>query len=141
MSKRRSSRRQRAGFTLMELLLVLAILVVLGSMVVVAYTNIMADTDRQAAKVQIEMLEEAVKVYQIQLKRLPPSLDALRTPPSDLPNPARWKGPYLDEEIPLDPWGQPYNYAVDGREFRIWSVGADGAEGTEDDVDNRQQGT
>jgi general secretion pathway protein G len=110
-------------------------------MVVVAYTNIMADTDRQAAKVQIEMLEEAVKVYQIQLKRLPPSLDALRTPPSDLPNPARWKGPYLDEEIPLDPWGQPYNYAVDGREFRIWSVGADGAEGTEDDVDNRQQGT
>lgn len=131
--------RRRGGFTLMEVLLVLAILVIIGALVVVNFANVGEAADKQAAKVQIEGFEKAVKLYQIQIKRLPPTLEALQTPPSDLPDPTKWSGPYLDEEIPLDPWGNPYQYSLDGTTFRIWSMGPDMADGTDDDIDNHSQ--
>lgn len=66
-------------------------------------------------------------------------LQALRTPPADLKNPAKWRGPYAQKEIPMDPWGNPYQYELVGPEqVRIWSWGADNADGTEDDIANTQ---
>jgi general secretion pathway protein G len=138
--------RRRRGFTLMEVLLVLAILVVLGSMVTVGYLQIQKNANRDAATGQIGMLEGAVRFYALNVGTCPTTqqgLVALREAPSDLKNPAKWAGPYVTEELPLDPWGSPYQYEqLSADEFKIWSNGPDGQQGSEDDVDptrDRQQ--
>lgn len=133
--------RRRGGFTLMEVLLVLAILVILGALVAMNFGNVLGDADRKAARSQIGLFEPALKMYYLHLKTYPASLEALRSPPTDLPNPAKWQGPYLEKPIPLDPWGRPYQYSFPGRysdpnSYDLWSLGADGADGTEDDIGN-----
>jgi general secretion pathway protein G len=146
MSARRS--RRRRGFTLMEVLLVLAILVVLGSMVTVGYLRIQQGANRDAAKTQIKLLESAVDVYSLHVGTYPTAsqgLNALIAAPADLKNPAKWQGPYL-KEMPRDPWGQDYLYEeiqdTQGQaSFKIYSYGPDGQAGN-DDVDpfvERQQ--
>jgi general secretion pathway protein G len=141
--KSRSRRPRRRGFTLMEVLLVLAILVILGSFVTVGYIRLQQGANRDAAKSQITMLEDAVALYTLHVGTAPSPTDglqALRTVPTDLANPAKWQGPYLDKEIPKDPWGGDYQYEQtqdnDGNPIvRIWSNGPDGAPGGNDDVD------
>lgn len=141
------SRRRRGGFTLMEVLLVLAILVILGALVAMNFGNVLSDSDRKAARSQIGLFEPALKMYYLHLKTYPPTgvgLEGLRTPPTDLPNPAKWLGPYLEKPVPLDPWGRPYQYAFPGRysdpnQFDLWSLGVDGADGTDDDIGNWMQ--
>src|SRR5439155_21954098 len=90
----RRPRRPR-GFTLMEILLVLAILVVLASMVTLGYSQIQKRSYVNAAKTQIGLLEDAVKTYQIDVGSLPQTLESLLTVPPDLTNPTKWGGPYL----------------------------------------------
>jgi len=142
----KSRRNRRRGFTLMEVLLVLAILVVLGSMVTVGYMQIKRNADRDAAKGQIGLLENAVDLYALNVGTSPTTqqgLLALREAPSDLKNVAKWAGPYLKEELPIDPWGQPYQYEqISADQFKVWSNGPDGQQGSEDDIDptrERQQ--
>lgn len=144
MTRRQRSR--RGGFTLMEVLLVLAILVILGSLVAMTFTNVLGDSDRKAARSQIGLFEPALNVYRLHMKEFPSAsqgLNALRGAPSDARFANRWQGPYLEKEIPVDPWGNPYQYAYPGRNnadsFDIWSLGPDGQDGTEDDVGNWQQ--
>ena len=135
----KTRRRSRRGFTLMEVLLVLAILVILGSFVTVGYVQLQRQANINAARGQIGMLESAVDHYTLAIGT-PPStqqgLEALRTQPSDLRNPRKWAGPYITEQLPLDPWGQPYQYEqIDNDTFKIWSNGPDGQQGNEDDID------
>ncbi len=140
MRTRSPRRRNRAGFTLMEVLLVLAILVVLGSLVVVSFANIMGDADSKNAKIQISALQQAVRTYYIHVKQFPTDLNDLMEQPANLAVPTRWKGPYLDtNKLPVDPWGRPYKYQLQGKQVVISSAGADGVEGTDDDVDNLKQ--
>lgn len=139
-SRRDSSRRRRrAGFTLMEVLLVLAILVILGSFAVMSYTSVMSDADRNAAKSQIGLFDTPIQRYYLNLKQYPPSLEALVTPPADLADPSKWGQPYMDK-IPLDPWNRPYQYMAPGKrnptKYDVWSLGPDGVDGTEDDIGN-----
>jgi len=142
----KTRRNRRRGFTLMEVLLVLAILVVLGSMVTVGYMQIQRNANKDAAKGQIGLLENAIDLYSLNVGTCPTTqqgLLALREAPSDLKNVAKWAGPYLKEELPIDPWGQPYQYEqISADEFKIWSNGPDGQQGSEDDIDptrERQQ--
>ena len=133
------TRRRRDGFTLIEVLLVMAILVILASFVIFNFTNIMGDADKKAARIQIAAFETGVNTYYLHVKQYPSALEDLQEAPSDLTDPTRWKGPYLQKEIPMDPWGRPYQYAAPeqaGSPPRISSLGPDGAEGTEDDVSN-----
>jgi general secretion pathway protein G len=134
------SRRRRGGFTLMEVLLVLAILVILGALVAMNFGNVLGKADRDAARSQIGLFEPAVKMYFLHVKQYPTTLEALRTVPNDLPNPTKWVGPYLEKNVPLDPWGRPYQYASPGRynldSYDIWSLGPDGQDGTQDDIGN-----
>jgi general secretion pathway protein G len=136
MMSRRSRRRQ--AFTLMEILLVLAILVVLGSMVSLGYVKIQQEANKKAARAQISLLEDAVKTYTLDVGTLPNDLNALITAPPDLPNPAKWAGPYLDKQtLPVDPWNQQYQYeAVDAAngKFIVRSVGPDLQPGSSDDI-------
>jgi general secretion pathway protein G len=130
--------RRRRGFTLMEVLLVLAILVILGSMVTVGFFKIKQNADKDSAKAQIKLLESGVDMYTLAIGT-PPStqqgLESLLAAPSDIKNPAKWRGPYLNkEQLPMDPWGNPYQYEQTGEDFRIWSNGPDGNSGSDDDV-------
>jgi general secretion pathway protein G len=133
----RRSRRRR-GFTLMEILLVLAILVVLASMVGVGYVKIQQGALKSAAQTQVGLLEDAAKLYALHIGSPPNTLDDLLVVPPDLANPAKWSGPYLEKrELPLDPWNQPYQYEIiDPAEatFRIWSNGPDQQPGSSDDI-------
>lgn len=142
--------RRRSAFTLMEVLLVLAILVVLGSLVTAGYFKIKQNSDNDAARTQITMLEDIIQYYTLDVG-VPPSteqgLSALLTAPSDLKNPVKWKGPYLKEQqLPVDPWGGEYQYEfIDQRAgtYKVWSNGPNGQQGDEDDIDptrDREQG-
>ena len=126
------SRRNR-GFTLIEVLLVLVILVVLASLAVVAYGPIQRKANINSAKTQAELLAQAIESYELQIGSYPSSqsgLTALRSPPGDLADPSKWDGPYLQRDIPKDPWGQDYKYAFPGEHnpkgFDVWTVSPDG---------------
>ena len=138
-----SRRRRRSGFTLMEVLLVLAILVILGSLVAMSFRNVLGDSDRKAAQTQVGLFETPLKMYFMDTKYFPSSLEALRSPPGDLVNPEKWNGPYLEKPIPLDPWDRPYQYAYPGKYnpdgFDIWSLGPNGIDGDADDIGNWQK--
>jgi general secretion pathway protein G len=137
----RTKRRRRAGFTLMEILLVLAILVVLGSLVTFGYVTIQRNAMMDSAKTQIRMFEQAVDMYRLDVGKYPSGdqgLQALRLQPPDAPA-NKWRGPYIQVEIPADPWGNPYQYqeitdSLNQPSFEVISNGPDGANGTPDDI-------
>jgi general secretion pathway protein G len=136
--------RRRRGFTLMEVLLVLAILVILGSLVTVSFIRIQQNANTDAARSQIKLLEDIVGHYMLAIGTPPTTeqgLEALRNAPSDLRNPAKWQGPYLNKDLPKDPWGGDYQYElIDAKlgTYRIWSNGPDGQSGSEDDISSDQ---
>ncbi len=121
----------------MEVLLVLVILVIISSMAFVSIRSAQKKARVDAARSQIGVLDKAVKMYELSQMSYPATaqgLSALRQPPSDATN---WAGPYLDRDVPLDPWGNPYQYElVDSETYRIWSFGPDGVDGTADDISN-----
>lgn len=131
-----SSRRAERGFTLVELLVVIVILGVLSAFVA---ANVLpaGDTARsQAARTQISVLDNALQQYRLELGRYPTEdqgLEALVTPPQGLSRPERYReGGYLAKSsVPLDPWGNPYQYQVPGEfgAIDIFSYGRDGAPG------------
>lgn len=140
MTRTRTNHRhhRRSGFTLMEILLVLAILVILGALVGVSFSRIRQNSMIDAAKTQISNLETCVRTYQIDVGKYPASdagLESLLSPPSDAPS-NKWRGPYLEaSQLPLDPWQNPYTYTlISPDQFEITSNGPDGQQGTEDDV-------
>ena len=131
--------RRRRGFTLMEVLLVLAILVILGSLVTVSFVRMQKTAYINSAKSQVAMLEDAVNMYVLAIGQPPTAqdgLNALLNPPGELKDPTKWQGPYLDkQDLPMDPWNNSYQYEPLGTDqFRIWSNGPDGQSGTEEDI-------
>jgi general secretion pathway protein G len=146
MKTKREGSRRRRGFTLIEVLLVLAILVIIASFAVMAYGPIRTKAYSNAAKTQVRALKGPLKAYWLDMNDYPTTaqgLEALRNPPGDLANSSKWQGPYLDSPVPLDPWDRPYQYEYPGRHESdmpdIWSIGADGADGTTDDVGNWEE--
>ena len=134
--------RPRGGFTLLEVMVVLFILVTLASMAVVAVRGTQARAQRQTAFTYVNMLKGAVDRYTLDLARPPTTeqgLSALISAPSDLANPGAWSGPYIEARATSrDPWGNEYRYVSpgprSGGEFDIWSFGPDGIDGTDDDI-------
>lgn len=134
--------RQRAGFTLIELMLVIVIIGALVAMVVPRLAGRSEEARVAAAKADIKgNLSLALRLYEVDNGRYPSSsqgLDALLAKPSSPPLPTNWKGPYIEQE-PLDPWGKTYVYRYPGthppREYDLSSLGPDGEE-SEDDVNN-----
>ena len=136
--KIRHKRRQN-GFTLIEVMLVLVILVILASSVSFFVRGMQKQAMTDAAKSQIGSLKQCIEGFQLHVRSYPSTgqgLDSLIIQPSDLRNPDNWKGPYLDRnEVPLDPWDSPYQYRlIDPDNYEIWSLGPDGADGSEDDI-------
>lgn len=128
----------RRGFTLMEVLLVLSILVILGGTVSFFFIKVQKNANMDAARTQISSYRTAVDLYRMDVGMYPQDqegLEALRAAPSSLNNPQKWRGPYIQEELVADPWDMPYVYGkIDEDTFQIVSYGPDRVQGTEDDV-------
>jgi general secretion pathway protein G len=121
------------GFTLIEILVVMAILAMLAVMVAPNLFRQQAGAMRDAAMSQISSLETALDSYRLDMNQYPDSLSELMENDSGS---ASWNGPYLRREVPADPWGNEYVYQSDGRNFTLMSYGADGTQGGEgDDAD------
>ncbi len=131
------------GFTLVELLVVMIILAVLAAVIVPRVVNRAEQSRRAKAIADITNLETALRMYTAD-NGAPPSteqgLDALRAEPGTPPVPKHWNGPYLEKPLTTDPWGNEYIYICPGEvntdSFDIISTGADGEEGSEDDITN-----
>jgi general secretion pathway protein G len=127
------------GFTLIEVLLVLAILVVLASMAVNMFWGAQEKADRGTAATQVGFYARALDRYRMDMKKYPASLPELVTKPNDAAMQNRWGGPYMDK-ISKDPWDRDYHYASPGKHnadsFDVWSTGPDGQDGTADDIGN-----
>lgn len=123
---------RRAGYTLTELLVVMAILALLTALLAPRLLNRLGDARVQACAAQIRNLAEAVSLFEYDVGRVPTQqegLQALVTAPAGV---AGWAGPYLSRDaIPVDPWGTPYVFELEANtgRFRIISYGADGVKG------------
>jgi len=125
--------RTAAGFTLTEILVVMAIISMLAVMVAPNIFNQQGGAQRDAALSQISALEAALDTYRLDVGQYPDSLEGLVENDSGR---AAWNGPYLRREVPLDPWGNEYVYDSEGRGFTLVSYGPDGERGGEgDDAD------
>ncbi|NZA25155.1 type II secretion system major pseudopilin GspG [Luteimonas sp. SJ-92] len=129
---------RQAGFTLLELLVVVVIIGVLVAYVAPRYFQQIGKSERTAALGQIDALRKAIDAYWLDTGHFPPSrqgLDALVDRPDGVP---KWNGPYLQGKVPPDPWGNAYVYRVPGSagDYDLYSLGKDGRPGGEaDDAD------
>ena len=125
------------GFTLLEMLVVLVIIGMLAGLVGPKLFTKVDSSRQQTAQTQVKMFKGALETLRLDIGRFPTAeegLAVLNAPPADEKLKARWRGPYLDDKLPLDPWGNPYQYSVPGADsqpFALYSLGADGKRGGE----------
>lgn len=133
--------RGEAGFTLLELLVVMVIMVMLAGFIAPRVLAYVGTSKAKAAKVQIQGLSSALQLYKLDTGKYPTTaqgLKALVRKPAGVRN---WAGPYLsDDVIPMDPWGNKYRYKYPGtkKRFDIVSLGGNGQRGGDgEDADVR----
>ena len=124
----------QAGFTLIELMVVLVIIGVLAALIVPNVLDRADDARVMAARTDVNNLMQALRLYKLDNQRMPSAeqgLQALLAKPTSGTIPANWK-PYLDK-LPNYPWGRPYQYLSPGikGEVDVMSLGADGQSGGE----------
>jgi general secretion pathway protein G len=120
---------RQSGFTLLELLVVVAIIGVLAGYVGPRYFSQIGKSEVNAARAQIDALEKALDQYRLDTGGYPNAelgLGALLARPNNEP---KWAGPYLKKAVPPDPWGRPYLYRPTDTGFAIISYGKDGQPG------------
>lgn len=118
---KRSYLRNRAGLTLIELMVVLFILALFSTLVVQTIGPKLKKAETETARHQMQILAVALDTYRLDVRRYPDSLQELVESSSE-----KWNGPYLrPERIPKDPWGEDYRYEVgeDGESFELYSTG------------------
>jgi len=128
-----SANRLRAAFTLMEMMLVLAIIALLIAIGAVTLGEVDENAKFTTADAQINTIKTAVQMYKTNNRSLPPSLEALVKPPAN----ARVKKPYIEENGIIDPWGTKYQFrspGKNGKSYEIYSFGPDKKDGGDDDV-------
>ena len=136
MARRARARRGTAGFTLIEMMVVMVIIGLLMALVGPRFIRQEEKAKARAARAQIELLGTALDTFRLDTGRYPSTqegLAALAQRPFGLD---RWDGPYLKKSLPADPWGRPYYYRSPGeagRPYDLFSYGADGAPGGDSD--------
>jgi general secretion pathway protein G len=137
-SPRRSRGGARRAFTLIEILVVIVVIAILASLVAPNVLQHIGTANDTAAKAQIAAFVNGLDAYRLHMGAYPTTedgLSALVSPPQD-DRASRWRGPYMRKnEIPLDPWSNPYVYVSPGEVnpngFDLYSLGADGQPGGE----------
>ena len=136
---KRNQTRRLQGFTLVEMLLVVAIIGILAALVIPKIAGTTEKSRKTAAYTDIHSgIKAALDHYEIDYGTYPRSLNDLLVQPSDAKH---WDGPYFDPpQLPLDPWGNPYIYYFPSKRnqptYDLLSAGPDGKEGTDDDIGN-----
>jgi general secretion pathway protein G len=132
-TSRRSTKLVRnAGFTLLELLVVIVIIGLLAAYVGPKYFSQLGKSEVTVARAQIEAFEKSLDTFRLDVGRYPTTeegLNALMAAPPTAA--AKWNGPYLKKGVPADPWGHAYQYRAPGSkaEYEILSLGKDGQPG------------
>jgi len=125
-------RKNERGVTLIEMLVVMVIIGLIAGLVTVNVIRQGEGAKRTAARAQISSFMNALGIYKLDTGSYPPTpqgLNALREKQGEIPN---WAGPYLPKDVPLDPWGRPYEYKYPGdhgEDPDVISLGADGQPG------------
>jgi general secretion pathway protein G len=132
----RHRHRVRRGFTLIELLVTIAIIATLAAIVAPALFGHIGQARTDAVRSQIKVLTLSLDAYRLDNDEYPSSeqgLAALRNPPVSGEAPKNWKGPYLRQLLPMDPWDRPYVYVAPGvanpDSYDLYSLGKDGRPG------------
>lgn len=130
-----NTNRRRAGFTLMEMMVVLAIIGTLAMVVGPSVFKHVGDANMTTAKSQIEIFAVALDAYRLDTGRYPTTeegLAALRVRPTGGEQPG-WRGPYLRKAVPLDPWHRAYVFQAPGTRnpdsYDLYTLGRDGQPG------------
>ncbi|WP_025917393.1 type II secretion system major pseudopilin GspG [Herminiimonas sp. CN] len=129
--------KRHSGFTLIEMLVVLVIIGLLAGLVGPKLFSKVDSSKVQTAQTQIKMLKGTLETYRLDMGSFPApalGLAVLSEAPKDEKLSAKWRGPYLDDALPDDPWGNPYQYSMpgtNGQPFALYSFGADGKKGGE----------
>lgn len=137
------------GFTLLELLLVIGIILLLAGLVVPQFVGQQQQAQKDTAQIQVHLFEDALDSYRMNAGSYPTTeqgLNALLVQPTSEPMPQKWAGPYIKEGASAkDPWNNDYQYAYPGTHNQtkpdIWSAGPDRQSGTADDIGNWLQPT
>ena len=131
-------RKVHSGFTLIEMLVTIAIIAILAALVAPSVFRNVGDAKVTAARSQIETLALALDAYRLDNDAYPETaqgLAALRTVPVHGAAPRNWRGPYLRRTVPLDPWSRPYEYRSPGtanpQAYDLYTLGRDGKAGGE----------
>jgi general secretion pathway protein G len=124
--------KNRKGFTLVELIVVMVILGMLAALVFPKFISKVGKGKVSAAKTQIELLGQALDQFRMETGRYPTTQEGLNALQVN-PGVNGWDGPYLKKGIPNDPWGRPYHYESPGQhgDYDLYSYGADGNPGGE----------
>ena len=128
-------RRRQAGFTLIEIMVVM---VIIGLLMALVGPNLIGRSEKakvQAAAMQIERLGTVLDTFRLDVGRYPTTQEGLQVLVQRPMGVDRWDGPYLNKGIPKDPWDRPYIYrsaGEAGRPYDLYSLGADGAPGGTD---------
>ena len=137
------SKRGKSGFSLLEILIAIALVALLASVALNQLTGVFGDNQKQAAQIFVTSSSElALTRYRLDVGNFPSTEEGLRALiKAPTGKEARWKGPYIKEQA-IDPWGNPYKYKFPGtrnisgsRSYDIWSLGEDGTE-SNDDIGN-----
>ena len=132
------ARRAIQGFTLLEMIVVL---VIIGLIMGLVGPRLFSQADKakvQTAETQVKMLKGSLETMRLDIGRYPTQEEGLRLlvqPPADSRLSQRWKGPYLEDGLPEDPWGNAYQYSPQPAgmySFTLYSFGADGKDGGTD---------
>jgi general secretion pathway protein G len=140
MHAQRRIGRSESGLTLIEILVVIIVLGLLAGLVAPQIIGRVSEARSATARTQIELLGVALDNYRLDNGYYPTTeqgLAALRTRPTSEPQPRNWRGPYLQKDVPNDPWDRPYVYRSPGEvnagSYDLLTLGRDGQPGGEEE--------
>jgi general secretion pathway protein G len=129
----------RRGFTLLELLVVILIIGLLTGIVGPRFLGQISKSEVTTARAQMDAFDKALQGFRIDMGRYPTSAEGLQVLVTAPPSEPRWRGPYLKDAVPTDPWGSAYQYrqpSSRGKDYDLQSYGRDRAPGgSGDDAD------
>jgi general secretion pathway protein G len=136
ISKQQAKKHVQSGFSLIELLIAIAILMIISFLLVPGVLDYMKSAKKKAADISIKNFESDIKLYQLHVGKYPDRLIDLIKAPTDPKLKTKWEGPYIDENKLNDPWDNPYQYKLTPggkKPYQLYSFGPEGRGSVKDE--------